>query len=91
MPLRLKGQSVTHVSGIRCYLSLRKDIVLKKLHSAEGLEFAVNYPPATLFDQFLQERLYLKNVTPRTLMWYRVCNKPKPNLCGSTTAGDARS
>src|SRR4030095_15020527 len=24
-PLLLKGQSVTHVSGIRCYLSLRKD------------------------------------------------------------------
>ena len=25
MPPPLKGQSVTHVSGIRCYLSLRKD------------------------------------------------------------------
>lgn len=32
----------------------------------------MNHPPATLFDQFLKERLYLKNVTPRTLVWYRV-------------------
>jgi hypothetical protein len=35
----------------------------------------VNHPPATLFDQFLKERVYLKNVTPRTLIWYRVAFK----------------
>lgn len=46
--------------------------ILKQFTSTEGLEFAVNHPPATLFDQFLKERLYLKNVTPRTLVWYRV-------------------
>ena len=56
----------------RCHPSLGISHILKELHSAEGVEFAVNYPPATLFDKFLQERLYLKNVTPRTLVWYRV-------------------
>lgn len=39
----------------------------------------MNYPPATtldsLFDQFLNERTYLKNVTPCTLVWYRTAFK----------------
>lgn len=39
----------------------------------------MNYPPATtldsLFDQFLKERTYLKNVTPCTLVWYRTAFK----------------
>jgi hypothetical protein len=35
----------------------------------------MNNPLATLFDQFLKERTYLKNVTPSTLIWYRVAFK----------------
>jgi len=31
----------------------------------------MNNPLATLTDQFLKERTYLKNVTPATLLWYR--------------------
>ncbi|MGC4083662.1 MAG: tyrosine-type recombinase/integrase [Vicinamibacterales bacterium] len=44
------------------------------------------HPLATLFEQFLRERTYLKNVTPRTLIWYRVAFKnystafPGPSL-----------
>lgn len=43
----------------------------------EGEERCVNNPPATtsLFEQFLKERAYLKNVTPRTLVWYRTAFK----------------
>src|SRR4051812_26417612 len=41
----------------------------------EGKERVVNYPPAPLFEQFLKERAYLKNVTPRTLVWYRTAFK----------------
>jgi hypothetical protein len=45
-PLRVRGQSVTHVSGIRCYLWLRKDthtteaeeLPLLKLVAAERCE-----------------------------------------------------
>ena len=33
------------------------------------------HPLATLCDQFLKERTYLKNVTPRTLVWYQVAFK----------------
>jgi hypothetical protein len=36
------------------------------------LEVHVNHPLAALTDQFLKERTYLKNVTERTLVWYRV-------------------
>lgn len=32
----------------------------------------MNHPLATLTGQFLKERLYLKNVSDRTLVWYRV-------------------
>jgi hypothetical protein len=32
----------------------------------------VNHPLDALFDQFLKERRYLKNVTEATLVWYRV-------------------
>jgi integrase/recombinase XerD len=32
----------------------------------------VNYPLVPLFDQFLKERRFLKNVTPKTLTWYGV-------------------
>ena len=35
----------------------------------------MNHPLAPLFDQFLKERTYLKNVTDRTLVWYRVAFK----------------
>ena len=35
----------------------------------------MNNPLATLTDQFLKERTYLKNVTPATLVWYRVAFK----------------
>ena len=31
----------------------------------------MNHPLATLFEQFLREQTYLKNVTPRMLVWYR--------------------
>ncbi len=27
-------------------------------------------PLSTLFEQFLRERRYLKNVTPKTVIWY---------------------
>ncbi len=32
----------------------------------------MNHPLAALFDQFLKERRYVKNVTEATLVWYRV-------------------
>jgi integrase/recombinase XerD len=32
----------------------------------------VNHPLVPLFDQFLKERRFLKNVTPKTLTWYGV-------------------
>src|SRR5919109_2010638 len=35
----------------------------------------MNNPLATLTDQFLKERTYLKNVTPSMLIWYRVAFK----------------
>ena len=35
----------------------------------------MNHPLATLFDQFLRERRFLKNVTDATLVWYRVAFK----------------
>ena len=35
----------------------------------------MNHPLATRFDQFLKERTYLHNVTPRTLVWYRIAFK----------------
>ena len=35
----------------------------------------MNNPLAMLTDQFLKERTYLKNVTPATLVWYRVAFK----------------
>lgn len=35
----------------------------------------MNHPQAALFEQFLRERTYLKNVTPRTLVWYQVAFK----------------
>jgi integrase len=47
-------------------------LILKQIDLASGVEFFVNNPPANLFDQFLQERRYLKNVTEPTLVWYRV-------------------
>jgi hypothetical protein len=31
----------------------------------------MNNPLATLFEQFLKERTYLNNVTPRTIHWYQ--------------------
>jgi len=35
----------------------------------------MNHPQANLFEQFLRERTYLKNVTPSTLIWYLVAFK----------------
>jgi len=35
----------------------------------------MNNPLATLFDQFLKERTYLKNVTAATLRWYQIAFK----------------
>jgi len=35
----------------------------------------MNNPLATLCDQFLKERTFLKNVTPSTLRWYQVALK----------------
>ena len=35
----------------------------------------MNNPLATLTDRFLKERTYLKNVTPATLLWYRIAFK----------------
>ena len=46
-----------------------------EIHHSEGLEFPVNNPLATLTEQFLKERTYFKNVTPATLVWYRVAFK----------------
>jgi hypothetical protein len=44
----------------------------------------MNNPLATLTDQFLKERTYLKNVTPATLVWYHVAFKSY----GASFAGD---
>ena len=46
-----------------------------ELRTTEGLEFIMNHPLSKLFDQFLIERRYLKNVTDRTLVWYQVAFK----------------
>lgn len=46
-----------------------------ELEQTEGLEFTMNHPLSKLFDQFLTERRYLKNVTDRTLVWYQVAFK----------------
>jgi site-specific recombinase XerD len=35
----------------------------------------MNNPLATLCDQFLKERTFLKNVTPSTLRWYQIAFK----------------
>jgi len=45
----------------------------------------MNHPQAALTDRFLKERTYLKNVTPATLLWYRIAFK---NYAASFT-GDA--
>jgi hypothetical protein len=45
------------------------------LHHSEGRERSVNYPQASLFEQFLKERTFLNNVTPSTLVWYQVAFK----------------
>jgi site-specific recombinase XerD len=39
------------------------------------MEDSMSEPLATLFDQFLRERIYLKAVTPRTKLWYRTAWK----------------
>lgn len=35
----------------------------------------MNHPLAPHFDQFLTERTFLHNVTPRTIVWYQVAFK----------------
>jgi len=39
----------------------------------------------TLFDQFLKERTYLENVTPKTLTWYRI-DTLRLDCCGPAAA-----
>src|ERR687888_429737 len=46
----------------------------------------MNNPLATLTDQFLKERTYLKNVTPSTLIWYRVAFKNYRAAMGDAAA-----
>ena len=60
-------------------------LLRNKFHCQEGLEVPVNHPLATLFDQFLKERLYLKNVSERTLVWYRVAFKNYHALVPATS------
>jgi integrase len=43
-----------------------------EIQPTEGLEVPMNHPLSEFTDQFLRERLYLKNVSDRTLVWYRV-------------------
>ena len=45
----------------------------------------MNYPLATLFEQFLKERTYLKNVTPRTIVWYRIAFQSYCRALGTAT------
>lgn len=46
--------------------------ILKHIRQTERLEFLVNHPLATLTAQFIKERRFLKNVSEKTLVWYRV-------------------
>ena len=49
----------------------------------------MNHPLATLCDQFLKERTFLNNVTPATLIWYRVAFKNySATLVLTTVAAD---
>jgi len=50
-------------------------LLRNEIEITEGKERCANHPPATLFEQFLKEREHLKNVTPRTLVWYRTAFK----------------
>jgi len=47
----------------------------------------MNHPQAPLFEQFLRERTFLKNVTPRTIVWYRVATIAE--IRGLSTVGAA--
>src|SRR5215216_1999094 len=49
MPPPLKGQSVTHVAGIRCYLSLRKDIRNFTTFARRRMAFEARCPFVALF------------------------------------------
>ncbi len=46
----------------------------------------MNNPLAARFDQFLKERTYLRNVTPRTLVWYRIAFKNYVDALGPASA-----
>ena len=46
----------------------------------------MNNPLAALTDQFLNERTYLKNVTPSTLLWYQVACKNYRRAMGDAAA-----
>ena len=46
----------------------------------------MNHPLAALTDQFLKERLYLKKVSDRTLVWYRVAFTNYQRLVPDATA-----
>jgi integrase len=64
----------------------KRTCLRNEIHSTEGLEVCVNHPLSALFDQFLKERLYLKNVTDRTLVWYRVAFKSYRRAYGDNPA-----
>jgi integrase/recombinase XerD len=66
--------------------------VPNEIHSFRGLEFTVNHPLAALFEQFLKERTFLKNVTPATLIWYQVAFKNyRQTLTGDSSALPTKS
>src|SRR3954468_4569221 len=58
-----------------------------EIHQPEVLELesSMNHPEATLFDQFLKERTFLKNVNSSTLAWYRIAFKKKGTASGFGT------
>jgi site-specific recombinase XerD len=60
---------------------LRNELIPQRV-----LEVLVNHPLAALFDQFLTERRYLKNVTSATLVWYRVAFTNYAAIAGTDPA-----
>jgi integrase len=48
----------------------------------------MNNPPAVLFDQFLKERRFLRNVTDKTLTWYGIAYR---NYCKVVPGDDLPS
>ena len=46
----------------------RIEVGPRQSHASVG---TVTAPPADLPERFIQERMYLKSVTPQTVAWYR--------------------